>query len=188
MSAFNPAEYADKPDTPLTSPLTCTIIQITNVALSKEKTLEEWKYYHNPNTAPFERMEHVNRPIIYGIDLEATDQVAKPLSAKATYKLLLRDQHENYFYALEMEEILFLHPREKSTNNPLPVPLGGRVVLQKGTIVRYGMVLLRKHQCNYLGVDMNSDLAKQLNDGVVKKYIDMIEQQLQTSAGPGRST
>ncbi|SGZ56743.1 CIC11C00000002082 [Sungouiella intermedia] len=185
MSTFVITDYADKPDIPLTSSVSCNIIQITNVAQSKEKTLEEWKYYHNPNTAPFERMEHVSRPVIYGIDLEETEQVAKVSSAKATYKLLLRDQNNNYFYALEMEEIPFLHPREKSTNSPLPIPLGGRVMLQKGTIVHYGMVLLRKHQCNYLGVDMNSDLAKQLNDGAVKKYIDVMEQQLRASARPG---
>lgn len=185
MSAFISADYADKPDTPLASPISCNIIHITNVALSKEKTLEEWKYYHNPNTAPFERMEHVSRPVIYGIDLEATEQVSKPPSVRAIYKLLLRDHQENYFYALEMEEIPFLHPREKTTNNPLPIPLGGRVMLQKGSTVHYGMVLLRKHQCNYLGVDMNSDLANQLNDGVVKKYIDVMEQQLRISAGPG---
>lgn len=190
MSAFKIADYIGKPNAALASPLPCHIIQIVNVAESKEKTLEEWKYYHNPNTAPFERMEHVSRPVVYGIDLDTSEHETKTLVSKGTYKLLLRDQFENYFYAVELEEIPFLHPREKATNNPLPIPLGGRVILHKGTTVCEGMVLLRKHQCNYLGVDMDSELSKQLNDGVVKKYIDIMEQQLRpgSATGPAGTT
>lgn len=189
MSAFKATDYIGKPDSSLTSPVTCHIIQIDNVAESKEKILEEWKYYHNPNTAPFERMEHVSRPIVYGIDLDASEQEPRALVTKGTYKLLLRDNFDNYFYAVEFEEIPFLHPREKATNNPLPIPLGGKLVLQPGTSVCEGIVLLRKHQCNYLGVDMNSELARHLNEGVVKKYIDIMERQLRPPAsGPGGTT
>lgn len=177
MAAFVVSQYSGKHNATLTAPVPCNIIQIVNVAESKEKTLEEWKYYHNPNTAPFERMEHVSRPVIYGIDLDSQESDAKT-TVKGTYKLLLRDHHDNYFYAVELEEIPFLHPREKATNNPLPIPLGGKLVLQKGSLVCEGVVLLRKQQCSYLGVDVNSDLAKQLSDGVVRKYIDIMEHQL----------
>lgn len=176
MSQLRVADYIGQSNASLPSPVTCYIMQIVNVAESKEKTLDEWRYYHNPNTAPFERMEHVNRPVIYGIDLDQQENEKKPV-VRGTYKLLLRDQHENYFYAVELEEIPFLHPRENSTQTPLPIPLGGKIVLQKGTTVCQGIVLLRRHQCSYVG-DVNSELARQLNDGVVKKYIDIMEREL----------
>lgn len=173
--SFNPADYISIDETTLPHSVSCHILHIANVAESREKSLEEWKYYDNPNTAPFERMEHVSRPVIYGIDLDATEQEPRKANSAGTYKLLLEDGHGHHFYAFEAEELPFLHPREKSTNNPLPVPLGGRLVLQKGTTVCEGMVMMRRHQCLYLGVDVNSGVAKQLNDGVVKKYIQIME-------------
>ena len=174
MAAFNVHDYINVEEFSLPQAVSCHILQIVNIAESREKSLEEWKYYDNPNTAPFERMEHVGRPVIYGIDLDATENEPRPQSP-GTYKLLLDDGHGHQFYAFEMEELPFLHPREKATLNPLPVPLGGRLVLQKGTTVCDGMVLLRKHQCQYLGVDTNTGLAKELNAGVVKKYIQIME-------------
>lgn len=162
----------------MNSSLVCHVMQIFNVSESKEKALEEWKYYQNPNRAPFERMEHVSRPIIYGVDLDSSEPEQKTRSSKATYKLLLRDSFANYFYAIELEEIPFLRSRNVTTNNPLPIPLGGRIILQEGSQVAEGIVLLRKHQCTYLGPDPNSEMTKLLNDGVVEKTIEMIERLL----------
>lgn len=179
MAAFVPSDYAGRADAQLPAPVSCNIIHIANVAESIEKNLEEWKYCQNPNTARFERMEHVNRPVIYGVDLDLQEKEHKP---SGTYKLLLRDSHDNYFYAVELEEMPFLHPREKTTSNPLPIPLGGSLVLQKGTTVCEGIVLLRKHQCNYLGADPDSELLKQLNSGIVEKYIEMMERQRENNA------
>lgn len=174
--SFKVSDYINTIETTILAPLTCHIVEIVNLAESKEKALEEWKYYHNPNTAPFERMEHVNRPIIYGIDLEADEQ-PRQVTTKGTYKLTLKDSSDNYFYALEIEELPFLHPREKSTT-PLPIALGGRLVIQKGTTVCEGVLFLRRHQCQYLGADADSPLVQQLNNGVVKKYMDIMEKQL----------
>lgn len=174
--SFNPVEYTGIEETTLPHAVSCHILHIANVAESREKNLEEWKYYDNPNTAPFERMEHVARPVIYGIDLDASEPEPVRNSSAGTYKLLLEDAHGHQFYGFEVEELGFLHPREKSTGNPLPLPLGGRVLLQKGTTVCEGMVMLKRHQCLYLGIDVNVGVAKQLNDGVVKKYIQIMEQ------------
>lgn len=174
--SFRASDHIGKGEATLASPITCHIIHIVNVAESKEKTLEEWRYYQNPNTAPFERMEHVNRPIIYGIDLDAAEQ-QKPTTTKATYKLLLRDSSNNYFYGIEIDDLPFLRPREKTTTNPLPMPLGGKLLLQKGTTVCDGVVFLKKNQCLYIGPD--DVLGSTLNSGVVKKYIDIMEKQLQ---------
>lgn len=173
---FKAQDYVGKHAT-LPEPVPCNIIQVINVSESKEKILEEWRYYHNPNTALFERMEHISRPVIYGVDVDS-NETQRVSTAHTTYKLLLRDAHGNYFYGIELEELPFLHPRESTTANPLPIPLGGRVVLQRGTEVRSGIALLRRHQCLYLGVDASSDLARTLNDGVVEKYIDIMEHML----------
>lgn len=176
-AVFDPSAYAGKPKASLDSPVTCHILQIVNVTESKEKALEDWKYYHNPNTALFERMEHVNRPVIYGIDLDATENDPKPHTQKATYKLLLRDLAENYFYALELEDLPFLHPRDKNADNPLPIPLGGRLLLQRGTQVSDGIVLLKRSSCTFLGPDPGP-LASQLNGDIVEKHIEILEKQL----------
>lgn len=179
---FRPEEYAKKGEVTLTLALTCFVVFVEDVSESKEKRLEEWKYYHNPNRAPFERMEHVNRPVIYGIDLDESpeDKAAKKMSASATYKLTLRDESENYFYAIEIDKLPFLHSQASNTGTPLPVPLGGKLVLKSGTKVYNGVVCLTASSCEYLGHDENLSLAKQLNVGVVEKYIDVMERQLNT--------
>lgn len=181
---FEAADYIGKTGT-LPEPVSCNIIQINNVSVSREKLLEEWRYYDNPSAVPFERMENVSRRVIYGIDLDEKDNPGV-LSHHATYKLLLRDASDNYFYAIELEELPFLHPREMNNTNPLPIPLGGRVIIQRGTAVRDGIVLLRRHQCLYLGVDMNGDLARNLNEGIVKKYVEILEK-LRSEESPGRT-
>lgn len=171
-------QYENQEETKLDYQLVCRILRVENVSESKEKTLEEWKFLHNPNTALFERMEHVSRPIIYDIDLDAPEHDLKPRASKATHKLLLGDSSENYFYGIEMEELGFLHPAKPLTNNPLPIPLGGQLVVKRGTTVLYGMLLLRNADVMYTPPDLDSNLALLLNSGIVKKYIDVLESAL----------
>lgn len=179
LSSFKAQDYANKEHEPLPNPVTCRIILIFNVSDSKEKILEEWKYCNDPNTAPFERVEHANRRVIYGLDLDNEDDDTQTCnSSKVVYKLLLQDDDGNVFYGLEMDELPFLHPRNKTTQTPLPVPLGGTLVLEKGSIVSYGHVLLRNVQCRYLAPDLSSEFSSKLNDGLVQKYIEMLDRQL----------
>ncbi|OBA23689.1 hypothetical protein METBIDRAFT_76668 [Metschnikowia bicuspidata var. bicuspidata NRRL YB-4993] len=168
-------QYFGLPEAELKEPLVCHVMQILNISESKEKALEEWRYYQNPNTAPFERMEHVYRPIIYGIDLETPEPEQKARSVKATYKLLLRDCFGNYFYAIELEELPFLRPGTNTTKTPLPIPLGGCITLGKGTLIADGFVLMKKHLCTYQEPDPFSELTKSLNENLVGKNIEMIE-------------
>lgn len=180
---FRVGDFAKKGEVVLTQTLTCFVIFIEDVSESKEKILEEWKYIQNPNRAPFERLEHVSRPVIYGIDLDesAEERSNKKMSALATYKLTLRDQHENYFYGIEIDKLPFLHPQTSNTGTPLPTPLGGKLQIKPGTKVYDGIVCLTARNCEYLGHDENSPLLKQLNAGVVQKYIDIMEKQLNGS-------
>lgn len=179
LTSFRALDYANKEHELLPSPLSCRIILIFNVSDSKEKVLEEWKYCNDPNTAPFERVEHANRPVIYGLDLDNEDDDNKLAStSKVVYKLLLQDDQGNIFYGLEMNELPFLHPRNKATQNPLPIPLGGTLVVDRGAVVSFGFILLRRNQCRYLEPDPASEFSSKLNDGLVQKYIEMIDRQL----------
>ncbi|GEQ66471.1 hypothetical protein JCM33374_g134 [Metschnikowia sp. JCM 33374] len=174
-------QYSGLPEAKLNAPLVCHIIQMFNVSESKEKALEEWKYYQNPNKAPFERMEHVSRPIIYGVDMDTPELEQKARTSKATYKFLLRDSFGNYFYGVELEELPFLRSRAAATKTPLPVPLGGRMVLQQGTLVAEGIALLKRNQCTYSDPDPVSELTRLLNDGIVDKAVELIEKLLKES-------
>lgn len=176
---FKVADYASKGEAVLPQDVTCFVVFIEDVSESKEKALEEWKYYHNPNRAPFERMEHVSRPVIYGIDLdESPEEVNRKMSASATFKLTLKDSHDNYFYGIEVDKLPFLHPQASHTGTPLPIPLGGKLSVKAGAKVYNGVVCLTARHCNYLGHDESLPLVQQLNAGVVEKYIDIMERQL----------
>lgn len=179
ISSFNPQECAHLENETLPNQLQCTIILIFNISDSKEKILEDWKYCNDPNTAPFERVEHANRPVIYGIDLDALEIDNKPNGpGKVVYKLLLQDSEGHLFYGLEIDELPFLHPQHKTTKNPLPIPLGGTLVLHKDTIISYGLMMLRMSHCHYTGADVTSDFSQKLNGGLVQKYIEMLDREL----------
>lgn len=171
-----PNKFKGSEEFRLEEPIKCFIHFILNITDSVEKTLEEWQYYHNPNTAPFERMEHVGRPVIYGIDMESLETESSAKVSKTTYKLILKDTSDNYFYAVELDELPFLRPREKTTKNPLPIPLGGCLEIMKGAMVADGIVLLHSSVCKYLGEGVNPVLVQQLNDQVVQKYINFLRQ------------
>lgn len=171
--------YANQETELLPHAVSCRITLIINISESKEKLLEEWKYFNDPNTAPFERVEHANRPVIYGIDLDSQEtDTSSNASGKSLYKLLLVDDLGQAFYGLEVEELLFLHPPRKSTQTPLPIPLGGTLVLHKGTCISYGLIMLRNNQCSYTVPDQNCQLSQTLNDGLVQKYIEVLDRQL----------
>lgn len=164
--------------------LTCCIIHMENIAESGEKALEEWVYCRNPSKAPFERMEHVSRPVIYGVDLDNDNPSVAPVKSSGTMKLLLKDQNDNYFYGVEVEKLQFLHPGQSNTGTPLPIPLGGKLRLKRGAQVAHGVVFLTRSTCEYLGDNADSALSRQLNDGIVAKYIDLLERRLGKSVGP----
>lgn len=183
MNAFRVEDYLSKEEATLEHPVICYIVLIENIAESKEKALEEWKYILNPNKAPFERMEHVNRPIIYGVDLDAppTESSSKP-QGKATYKLTMKDSQDNLFYGFEFQELPFLHPPQNYQNTPLPIPLGAQIRLEKGTRIIQGVVDLDPIHCKFMSACEDSPLLKQLNAGIVNKYISLLERQLEKPA------
>lgn len=184
MSGFILLNFQDKEHETLLSSITCTVLLVFVISESKEKILEEWRYCNDPNTAPFERVEHANRPVIYGIDFDDTEDGNQlQTSGKALYKLLLQDNDGHVFYAFEIEELPFLHPSVKSTENPLPIPMGGKLELFKGTVVSYGFVLLRRNSCRYQAPNLGSEFSQKLNDGLVQKYIEMLERQLHGDKG-----
>lgn len=180
-SSFKVLAYEHKECEPVPETVVCRIILVFNISDSKERVLEEWKYCNYPNTAPFERVEHANRRVIYGIDLSMSEENKPASSGKVFYKLLLQDEEGNMFYGLEMDELPFLHPPTKTTPTPLPIPLGGSLVIQKGTMTSFGLVLLRKSQCTYTPPTSADEFSRSLNDGLTYKYIEMVDRQLHGS-------
>lgn len=170
-------QYIDSESGELQSRIRCHIILIENVAEAKDKTLEEWRYVLNPNRAPFERMEHVSRPVIYGIDLDAPPEQANAFAplGRAVYKLTLQDDAKTVFYGLEMKELPFLRG-QKYDKTPLPIPLGGQLFLEKGTKISHGMVQLEPEFCRYIGGTL--ELSERLNQDVAGKYVKLLERQM----------
>lgn len=142
--------------------------------MSKLRQLDGWKEHQDPNKAAVDRMS--NSKIIRSIDEGELDSAG---STSAIYKLLLRDTAGNLCFAYEYNDKLsFLH-YNKDTKTPLGLPLGGRLKVNKGTLVLNGVLMLKNAQCQYLGV-VDHDLAQTINSGIGKKQIEILEQELQS--------
>ncbi|ODV82450.1 uncharacterized protein CANTADRAFT_44223 [Suhomyces tanzawaensis NRRL Y-17324] len=171
----------------LEKPVLFHIIHVSNISKSRLNQLDEWKEFDNPNNVAVDRLTksrkiRTDNYIIREVNMEEdAPSATSNQTGFDTYKLLLRDSANNYCYGYEFKGPLpFL--RTGSLGTPLGVPLGGRLVVKKGTLVQNGVLLLTRQGCDYLGVDSNdTELINQLNDGVVQKYIAMLEAELKAS-------
>lgn len=101
----------------------------------------------------------------------------------STYRLLLRDSQGNYCYAYDYNTSLAFLGTEGNASSPLPIPLGGRLLVKSGTEVVSGVLLLKGLQCQYLGTsDRDRDLIDQLNTGLIRKYITSLNETLAKQA------
>ncbi|CUM66848.1 uncharacterized protein PRCAT00004532001 [Priceomyces carsonii] len=152
------------------------IIQITNISKSKLNQLDEWKSYEDPNKASVDRIKsRSGTRLVREVKMdEVEDSLFQP--TKDIYKLMLRDKAGNYCYAYEFNDVLsFLREKRPTTNTPLNIPLGGRLVVDKGTSILNGVLLLKRNQCHYLGTDESDrQLIDTLNSNLVKKYINLL--------------
>ncbi|KAG7192322.1 uncharacterized protein KQ657_002041 [Scheffersomyces spartinae] len=98
-------------------------------------------------------------------------------------KLLLSDRYDNLSYAFEYVDTLrFLRNKRQETGTPLNVPLGGRLVVHKGTLIKYGVLMLHSAQCQYLGAcDDDKTLVERLNSGTVQKNISLLQDEVKKS-------
>lgn len=168
---FVPKDYANKSDT-LPHSVTFSIIHIDDIAKSKITKLEEWKRIKDPNNVGVDRLN--KGKIISEIDVNADEANPQPAgNNSAVYKLTLKDDGDNYCFAYEYNDQLpFLRPPQ--SNGPIPIRLGGRLVVKQGTLIANGALLLTRDGCNYLGVT-ESVLVRNLNTNLIDKSIQILE-------------
>lgn len=99
-------------------------------------------------------------------------------SSNDVYRLTLKDSFDNYCYAYEYSDQLAFIRQQNGSGVPLNIPLGGRLIVNKGTAVMNGVLMLKNNNCQYLGIGEDKTLSKELNSGLVGKYIKVLTQEL----------
>lgn len=179
-NSFNAKEYLNKKSDRLAKLVEFFIIHIDDVSKSKVTKLEEWRRVKDPNDVGVDRLNRGK--IISEIDMNADDANPSSNSSSVTnsagtnglYKLTLKDNFDNYCFAYEYNDQLpFL--RAGNTNLPIPIKLGGKLIVKRGTLIANGSLLLNRDQCTYIGVDDSSELVKSLNSNLVEKSISILQ-------------
>ncbi|KAI5952459.1 hypothetical protein KGF54_003326 [Candida jiufengensis] len=169
------SNYADIESSTLKQASLLHIIRVENISQSKSHQIDEWKEISDPNNVSVDRLNKSNR-IIREVNLgdDNDDQFNEPRSKDASiYKLLLRDKNNNFIYAYELEPLRFL--RNENTQTPVPIKLGGRLLIKPGAIVSRGVLMLDHKTCEYKGIHQSdSELIKTLNDGIDNREIDIL--------------
>lgn len=174
--SFDVRQYQSSKSAILETDVLFHIVYITNISKSILNQLEDWNEFNDPNTVSVDRITNSTRTG-HVLIREITDENT-PTVTLDKYKLLLRDQNNNYSYAYENQPLAFL--RDASYHeSPMPLKLGGRLLLKKGTSIQSGSLLINNNDCRYLGLNpMDTDLISQLNDGLIKKNIELLNKQL----------
>jgi RecQ-mediated genome instability protein 1 len=180
--SFDPRRYSSVPSACLNDDICFHIIHITNISKSWLSQLDDWKEFDDPNSIAVDRLANSNNKagkVIREINMEDSGSM---VATSDKFKLMLCDSHNNYCFAYEMDHPLPFLRNSTSRESPLPVKLGGRLVVKKGTTIQNGVLLLTPKNCNYLGLNaLDSDLIQKLNNGIVKKNIELLENQLRQS-------
>lgn len=186
---FKPEDFVNTAESLTQVPIFFNIIHIHNISKSRLHQLEEWQEYDDPNNVSVDRVSKSNKrksnKVITQVDIEDGSNIpSTSWSSNDVYKLILRDKFNNYSFAYEYNDKLSFirHPNEITMDTPLKIPLGGRLIVKKGTLIMNGVLMLNNSQCQYLGIDeTDKSLFEQLNSGVVDKYIKILNEELQNS-------
>ncbi|CAK7893175.1 hypothetical protein CAAN1_01S13498 [[Candida] anglica] len=182
--SFDPSLYLSQAEAYTQGPIQFHIVGLTDVSHSKLSQLDRWKEYEDPNKVSVDRVNNrgTRNQIIREVNMDGDNENQPPaFTGQARFKLTLRDQQNNYCFAYEYNDKLsFL--RQGTTTTPLPIPLGSRILVNKGTLILNGVLMLNRAQCSYLGVlEEDNQLSAQLNNGIVKKYITYLTEDLKNS-------
>lgn len=180
--SFDPRKYGGVLSACLNDDVCFNIVHITNISKSCLNQLDDWKEFDDPNSIAVDRLANSNNKtgkVIREINME--DSVST-VATSDKFKLVLCDPHNNYCFGYELDHPLPFLRNGASRESPLPVKLGGRLVVKKGTMIQNGVLLLTPKNCTYLGLNaLDSDLIQKLNNGIVKKNIELLENQLRQS-------
>lgn len=171
-------------------PILFYIIQVNDISRSRLNQLDDWNQYEDPNNVSVDRVSKFNNrknqgnTIIREVDVDSyNEENPQSKTSGNLYKLTLRDNFNNYCFAYEYNDRLpFLH-QTASTGTPLSIALGGRLLINKGTLIMNGTLMLNRAQCQYLGIDeADKSVAEKLNSGIVRKYIELLNSELRSSS------
>lgn len=176
--SFNPQHYINKDTSYTSEPITFNIIYIDDISKSNLTKIEEWEFYKDPNKMAVDRLN--NSKIITEIDVNEDESNSRNSTKKsgppAVYKLTLKDNADNYCFAYEYHDKLkFLRTNNQLT--PVPIRLGGKLTVQRGTLIINGVLMLKEAQCNYSAPDELSTMVKQLNSNIIDKSITLLNGQ-----------
>lgn len=186
-NSFDPQQYLESKVSYTQHPILFNIIQVSDISRSRLIQLDEWQEYEDPNSVSVDRVSKFNNKkylgnrIIREVDMNKDNEtnLNDYRGSGNVYKLMLKDNFDNYCFAYEYNDRLQFLRQNISTGTPLSIPLGGRILVNKGTLVMHGALMLKKIQCQYLGINENDKaLSDKLNGGIVKKHIDLLNEEL----------
>ncbi|CAK9439334.1 uncharacterized protein LODBEIA_P35060 [Lodderomyces beijingensis] len=165
------ANYADTPSAPLGHAVLFHVMWVENISRSRLNQLDEWREHVDPNNASADRLK--KNKVIREVNMDDQDSSGPPEGSCIVYKLLLRDNANNFTYAYEQEPLPFL--RRETTGTPMPIKLGGRILVKQGTQILRGALLLNHKNCEYKGIHPgDGGLVATLNEGVAARAIDLL--------------
>lgn len=169
------AEFVSQESTALRHAVLLHIIRVEDISTSKLNQIDEWKEILDPNNRFVDRLNkstRLVREINFQDENEQLSSMPK-LKGSSTYKLLLRDKDNHFVYAYELEPLKFL--RDEQTNTPMPIKLGGRLLIKPGTKILRGVLLLNHKNCEYKGLHTSdAHLVSLLNDGLPTREIEIL--------------
>lgn len=182
LGSFNPRAFLDIPLAYTKQPVLFNIIQLVDISHSKLGQLYDWLERDDPNKVPIDTIKKSRDQQPSKKEENDKDSFCINFGRMAgnnVYRILLRDSWGNYCYAYEYQDKLpFLRQNQLTTTCP-DNPLGARMLVSKGTLIMNGVLMLRRAQCQYLGVtEPDRQLLESLNSNLVQKYIDNLKEEL----------
>ncbi|WLF79707.1 hypothetical protein PVL30_003471 [Lodderomyces elongisporus] len=178
--SYVPSNYSETTSASLSHVVMFHVLWVENIAKSKVAQLDEWKDFIDPHNASADRIKKSR--VIREVrdegdrDGEATEGDTAYIgntNGTAIYKLLLRDGFNNFSYAYEAEPLRFM--RQENTGTPMPIRLGGRLIVKQGAPIKRGVLFLTHKNCEYKGINpADAALVRTLNDGAAARAIDLL--------------
>lgn len=186
--SFDPQQYLQVKEFYTQNPILFKIIQISDISKSRLNQLDEWQEHEDPNSVSVDRVSKSNskkslsNKVIREVNINSeNDTMGNTNKSGSIYKLILKDNFDNFSYAYEYNDRLPFLRQAGSTGTPLAIPLGGKLIVNKGTLVMNGSIMLKTMQCQYLGMDeSHKEFADKLNSGIVAKQIALLKKELST--------
>lgn len=188
-NAFNPSDYLNIETSQLESPVLFYIIRIENISESRLRQLESWEELEDPINASVDRINKhkqgnntKSNRVIREVDMSDNPLPHNNGSEAQIYRLLLKDCFDNYSYAYEFNDKLLFLRSHNNKGGPLPIQLGSRIIVQQGSLILSGVIMLESAKCKFLGTDgVDKSFLDSLNLNIINKYASALRHELHNS-------